>query len=300
VTSALLARPFGKTGLTVSALGLGAGRIGSDELDEADVGRLLDAAIDAGITLFDTARSYGLSEERIGRHLGHLGHRRDALVLSTKGGYGIPGYADWTGPCITAGIDAALARLRTDRIDIFHLHSCPLETLERGEVIAALDQAVRAGKIRVAAYSGDAAPLAWAVRSGRFGSVETSVNLCDQRGIDGDLPIAAARGLGVIGKRPLANAPWRFAERPVGDYAEVYWERLGAMGLDPGELAWDELALRFAAFQPGVSASIVGTASVEHLRKNAAQIARGPLPTATAQAIRAAFLHHDRDWIGQV
>lgn len=297
MTSAPLTRPFGKTGLTVSALGFGAGQIGKGELEEADVGRLLGAAVDAGITLIDTARGYGLSEERIGRH---LGHRRDALVISSKGGYGIPGHADWTGPCITAGIEAALSRLRTDRIDIFHLHSCPLETLERGEVIDALDQAVRAGKIRVAAYSGDAAPLAWAVRSGRFGSVEASVNLCDQRVIDADLPIAAARGLGVIAKRPLANAPWRFAERPVGDYAEVYWERLRAMGIEPGDLAWDDLALRFAAFQPGVSTSIVGTASVEHLLKNAAQIARGPLPAAIAQAIRAAFSQHDRDWIGQV
>jgi aryl-alcohol dehydrogenase-like predicted oxidoreductase len=297
MTSALLARPFGNTGLTVSALGLGAGRIGGDEIEEAEVGRLLGAALDAGITLFDTARSYGRSEERIGRH---LAHRREEIVISTKGGYGIPGHADWTGPCITAGIDAALSRLRTDRIDIFHLHSCPIETLTRGEVIDALEQAARAGKIQVAAYSGDAAPLAWAVRSGRFASVETSVNLCDQRVIDADLPIAAERGLGVIGKRPLANAAWRFAERPVGDYAEVYWERLRAMGIEPGDLAWDELALRFAAFQPGVSASIVGTASVEHLRKNAAQIARGPLPPATAQAIREAFRDHDRDWFGQV
>jgi aryl-alcohol dehydrogenase-like predicted oxidoreductase len=297
VTSALLARPFGTTGLTVSALGLGAGQIGAAELDEAEVARLLGAAVDAGITLFDTARSYGLSEERIGRH---LAHRREELVISTKGGYSIPSCADWTGPCITAGIDAALTRLRTDRIDIFHLHSCPLDTLLRGEVIDALDEAARAGKIRVAAYSGDAEPLAWAARSGRFGSVETSVNLCDQRVISADLPVALERGLGVIGKRPLANAPWRFAERPAGDYAEVYWERLRAMGLDPGPLAWDELALRFAAFQPGVSASIVGTVSADHLRRNIAHVARGPLPEETERAIHEAFTAHDRDWVGQV
>jgi aryl-alcohol dehydrogenase-like predicted oxidoreductase len=297
MTSALLTRPFGKTGLTVSALGLGAGRIGAGELTEAEVGRLLGAAVDLGITLIDTARSYGLSEERIGRH---LAHRRDEIVISTKGGYGIAGHADWTGPSIIAGIDEALGRLRTDRIDIFHLHSCPLGTLDHGEVIEALEQAVGAGKVRVAAYSGDDVPLAWAIRSGRFGSVETSVNLCDQRVIDADLPVVMERGLGVIGKRPLANAPWRFAEQPVGHYAEVYWERLRAMALSPADLSWDELALRFAAFQPGVSSCIVGTASLEHLRKNAAQITRGPLPAPTSRALREAFARHDQDWRGQV
>lgn len=297
MTSALLARPFGKTGLTVSALGLGAGQIGAAELTEDAVGRLLGAAVDLGITLIDTARGYGLSEERIGRH---LAHRRDEIVISTKGGYGIPGHADWTGSSLTAGIDAALSRLRTDRLDIFHLHSCPLGTLEHGEVIQALEQAVGAGKVRVAAYSGDDVPLAWAVRSGRFGSIETSVNLCDQRVIDADLPLAIERGLGVIAKRPLANAPWRFAERPVGDYAEVYWERLRAMDLDPAGLLWDELALRFAAFQPGVSSCIVGTASLDHLHRNATQLARGPLPEATTRAIRDAFTRHDQDWRGQV
>jgi hypothetical protein len=55
----------------------------------------------------------------------------------------------------------------------------------------------------------------------------------------------------------------RFASRPAGDYAEVYWERLQAMALDPGGLAWDDLSLRFSAFQPGVSACVVGTASLD-------------------------------------
>lgn len=290
-------RPFGRTGLLVSPLGLGAGRIGASDLSEAEVERLLNAALDEGVTLIDTAPSYGLSEERIGRH---LARRRSEYVLSTKGGYGVPGVADWTGPVITAGIEAALRRLRTTWIDVFHLHSCPVETLERGEVIDALDAAVRAGKVRVSAYSGDSSPLSWAVRSGRFGSVMASVNLCDQRILDSDLPEALGAGLGVIAKRPLANAAWRFSERPVGDYAEVYWARLRAMGLDPGELAWDEMALRFAAFQPGVSSSIEGTASVEHLRRAARLIARGPLPADRVEALRAAFRRCDDGWVGQV
>lgn len=295
--SPLAPRPLGKTGLSVSPLGLGTGRLGSAELSEGEAERLLHGALDAGVTLIDAAPSYGLAEERIGRY---LSGRRGDFVLSTKGGYGVPGVPDWTGAVITAGIDAALARLRTGWIDVFHLHSCPEETLERGEVIDALEAAVRAGKIRVAAYSGDAAPLAWAVRSGRFGSVQASVNLCDQRILDAELPAAQAAGIGVIAKRALANAPWRFSSRPHGDYAEVYWERLQAMRIDPRGAPWDELALRFAAFQPGVSACLVGTASLARLLHNLQSLQRGPLPADQVEAIRRAFRESDQGWIGQV
>jgi len=290
-------RPFGATGLTVSALGLGAGHLGANNLDEAEVDALLGAALEIGVTLIDAARSYGRAEARIGRF---LQGRRDGVVLATKGGYGIPGVPDWTAACITAGVDAALGVLRTDRIDVFFLHSCPLATLAQGEVIDALEGAVRAGKVRVMGYSGEGDALAWAVRSGRFGAIETSVNLCDQRVLDEVLPAAAAAGMGVIAKRPLANAPWRFARRPVGDYAEIYWERLQAMSIDPGALPWNELALRFAAFQPGVSTAIVGTRQTEHLRSAAASVAAGPLPEGQAQAVRDAFRRHDRGWVGQV
>lgn len=299
MTPPLPQRPFGSTGLAVSALGLGAGRLGGDDLDDAGADALLGAALDAGVTLIDAARSYGHAEDRIGRFLSASG-RRDRVVISTKGGYGVDGVPDWTAAVITAGVDAALGRLRTDRLDVFLLHSCPLETLQRGEVIDALAATVRAGKVRVMGYSGEGDALAWAVRSGRFGAIETSVNLCDQRVIDEVLPAAAAAGLGVIAKRPLANAPWRFAARPVGDYAEPYWERLQAMGIDPGETPWDALAIRFAAYQPGVSAAIVGTARPDHLARAAAAVTAGPLPEARVGELREAFRRHDRGWVGQV
>ena len=94
---------FGKQGFSVPPLGLGAGSIGDPALNDARVGALLDQALDLGITLIDTARSYSLSEERIGRH---LAHRRHQFVLSTKVGYGIPGHQDWTYGCVAAGVDA--------------------------------------------------------------------------------------------------------------------------------------------------------------------------------------------------
>ncbi len=281
--------------LPVSRLGLGAGQIGGDDLDEREVDRLLRGALDLGVTLFDTARSYGRSEERLGRH---LAGRRDEVVLSTKGGYGIDGVADWSAEAVARGVDEALRRLRTDRVDVFHLHSCPRETLERGEVVLALEDAVRAGKVRVAAYSGENDALDWAARSGRFGSLMCSVNLVDQRALDGALAEAARRGLGVIAKRPLANACWRFAERPVGDYAEPYWERF--QSLRDRRADWPEAAARFAAFAPGVSTAIVGTRRLEHLREVAAAVDKGPLEAGLVEELRTWFRAHDRGWLGQI
>jgi aryl-alcohol dehydrogenase-like predicted oxidoreductase len=278
-------------------VGLGAGRIGGDEVTDAEAEALIHRALDLGVTLFDSARSYGRSEERLGRAL--RGHR-ERVVLSTKIGYGIPGHPDWTGPCIAAGVDAALARLGAEVLDLVHLHSCPVETLRRDDVLRALEDAVRAGKVRAAAYSGEGEPLAWAVASGRFHSVQLSVNVCDQAALDAQVAEAARRGLGVLAKRPLANAPWRFAGRPSGDEAEPYWERLQAMGLDPRGLPWQELFLRFAAFAPGVSAVLVGTRSPAHLEAAVRAAELGPLPPALFQAVREAFARAGPGWAGRI
>ncbi|HEY5820324.1 MAG TPA: aldo/keto reductase [Propionibacteriaceae bacterium] len=288
-------RTFGETGLSVSVLGLGAGQMGEGWVEESDAAAVLNGALDAGVTLIDTARGYGLSEERIGRH---LAHRRDEFVLSTKGGYDIEGTQDWTPANVTGTLDRALGLLRTDRIDIFHLHSCPVEVLERGDLQDTLDAAVAAGKIRVAAYSGDNDALAYAAASGRFGSIETSVNLADQWSLHDVLPLHS--GLGVIAKRPIANAPWRFVERPVGHYAELYWERLRALALDPAGLEWDEFAVRFSAYAPRVSSAIVGTSKLTNLQRNATLVAKGPLPADVLVAVEQAWQTTGADWPGSV
>ncbi|MBI4809776.1 MAG: aldo/keto reductase [Nitrosomonadales bacterium] len=288
---------YGIQDFPVPALGLGAGRIGDPALDDAQVGTLLGQALDMGVTLIDTAPSYGLSEERIGRH---LAHRRADYILSTKVGYGIPGHEDWSYGSVAAGIDAALRRLRTDYLDIVHLHSCPLETLQRGNVIRALHEARAQGKLRVAAYSGENAALQWAITSGHFGGIECSVNLFDQRCLEHDLPMAQARGIGVIAKRPLANFPWRFAKRPIGDYCEEYWLRWQAMGIKANDVDWPELALRFAAHAPAVSCAIVGTTSTEHLLQDKLHVDYGPLPPERFESLRRAFRNHDDNWIGLI
>jgi aryl-alcohol dehydrogenase-like predicted oxidoreductase len=288
---------FGATGLVVSRLGLGCGGLGEARVGEGDAERLVLGALDLGVTFFDTARSYGLSEERLGRI---LGPRRAEVVLSTKGGYLASGADDWTPAAITRGIDQACARLRTDHVDVFHLHSCPLDVLRRDDLLEALARAREAGKLRVAAYSGDNEPLAWAVESEAFGGVQCSVSVFDQHALRASVPRAAARGLGVVAKRPLGNAPWRFAERPSGQDAELSWERMHALALDPAPLAWDDLALRFAAFAPGVTSAVVGTTSLEHLRVAAAHLAKGPLPPDVTAGIRARFEAVGHDWPGRI
>ena len=282
---------FGDTGLNVSILGLGAGQIGMTDVAETAASDVLNGALDLGVTLIDTAASYGLSEERIGRH---LGHRRDEFVLSTKGGQAIGGYPDWSTGSVSASIEQSLRRTRSERIDVYFLHSCPVEVLQRGDVQDTLDQAVAAGKIGMAGYSGDNEHLAFAVDSGRFAAIETSINIADQwnlRHVVGHRP-----DLGVIAKRPIANAPWRFAERPSGNYAELYWQRLRELQLDPRDLDWAEFALRFSSYAPGVHSAIVGTAMLANLRRNVEAANHGPLPPAMLADIDQAWQRVGSDW----
>ncbi len=295
-------RPFGNTGLNVSAIGFGGAAIWhapgeKGGVGDRDVQALLNAMLDSGVTLIDTAGMYGLSEERIGKA---IASRRDEFVLSSKCGYDRDMNEDWSPGAITTGIDRSLQLLKTDRIDIMHLHSCGLDVLRQGDAIDALDRAVEAGKIRCAAYSGDNEALLWAIDSGRFASIQTSLNICDQSCLDRALPHCKARGLGVIIKRPLANAFWRFDEQPAGEYCEEYWKRARAMKLEPEPLAWDELFLRFAAFQPGVSSIIIGTRRADHFLRNVQLLDKGPLPAEQVESLRQLFKQHDRGWVGQI
>ena len=290
-------RAFGSTGLEVSALGFGAGHLGSPGLSNAGAASLLGAVLDAGVTLIDTARGYGLSEERLGRL---IPGRRSEFVLSTKVGYEIPGVPDWSAQAVLGGVDRALTQLRTDVLDVCFLHSCSLEVLEAGEAIEALHAAQQAGKVRVCGYSGEGAALSWAIDSGAFGAVQTSVNLADQWTLGALVPRAAGAGLGIIAKRPLANAAWRFQDRPVGQYEEPYWERLRIMALEPADGDWTGTALRYSAFAPGVSTAIVGTSSVAHLQAAVAAMAGGPLPGEELDRWRAAFAGHEAEWPGQI
>jgi aryl-alcohol dehydrogenase-like predicted oxidoreductase len=313
---------FGSTGLQVSPLGFGAGQLGGTGMTESEVGTILNRALDRGINLVDTARGYGLAEERIGRH---LSWRRQDFVLVSKCGYSVPGVEDWTPRAIHEGVDMALRLMQTDYIDVMLFHSCGAAVLRREGLIDALADCVSAGKVRFMGYSGENDDLAFAISTGRFSVIETSVNLFDQRGLstmiaDAATPNAASvhapQGLAVIGKRPLANVAWQYAERPVGAYCEPYWERLQAMNsageltalLDKYALTLEECALRFAAYANGVSTAIVGTGKIENLERNIALASNGALPNKLVAALHELFeKHHAKHtaaggsaWDGQI
>lgn len=289
-------RNYGTTNITLPVLGFGAGLIGDAKMDENYVGYFVNQIVDLGITFIDTARGYGLSEERIGRH---LSWRRNDFILSTKVGYSIPGYQDWTYECVVAGVHHALQLMKTDHIDIVHLHSCPKETLENGDVILALQKMIQEGKIRVAAYSGENDALNFAMRSNQFNGLMSSINIFDQRSIESVVTPASKKGIGYIAKRPIGNAPWLHDKLPSGNYCEEYWKRMKAMKLEFGD-KWTDIALRFTAFTPGISCSIVGTTNLDHIKKNIEIVTKGPLPAGTIETIRAAFKQNDTQWIGQV
>jgi len=280
-----------------SRVGLGAGSLGDARLTDADAARLVHGALDLGVTVFDTARSYGASEDRLGRAL--AGRGRDALVF-TKGGYGVDGVADWTGEVIRRGVDEARRRLRRDRLDGFFLHSCGVDVLERGEVVDALLEARASGKVRLTGYSGEGAALAWAAaRRDTFSALELSLSPFDQRN-RGLVAAAEHDSFAVFAKRPLGNAPWRYGSRPEREDEAIYWDRMRAMAFDPGPRGWAETAIRFAAFQPGVTTALVGTASLEHLASAVRAAAEGPLPPVDAAALLSAFDRHGAAWAGVI
>ena len=273
--------------------------MGQDSLDEDFVGSLLNQVVDLGINFLDTARGYGKSEERIGRH---LSWRRKDYILSTKVGYLVEGYDDWTYDGIRAGIEQALNRMRTDHIDVVFLHSCDLWHLEKGEVVKALVQCRDEGLIGATGYSGENESLRFALNSGAFDVVQCSVNFTDHKSLKELLPPYTGK-IGVVAKRPLANAPWRHIAEPHGEYCHPYWLRMKAMGLDrlkPAELEWNEFALRFTLGVPQVSTAIVGSLNIENIQANWAAAQKGPLNTGLYNAVRTAFDEKGAQWSGEI
>jgi len=285
-------RLFGSTGLEVSPLGFGAAPIGFLATEQARVDRIVDELSACGVNLIDTAAAYQGSEEALGRA---LDGRRDEFILISKCGQSfadLPG-AEWSAEVVAATIERTLRRLRTDRLEVVLLHSCDPAVLRDGEALGALVAAREAGKIRFIGYSGDNETAAAAAAMPEIQVIETSVNLCDQMNLRRVLPATTANHCGVIAKRPLANTAWRPAETLDGmyqSYAKPYCDRFAAMDLTLAEGAdWAETALRFTLFQPGVHVGIVGTTKPENIRRNAAALAKGPLPAAIDAAIREAF-----------
>ncbi len=296
-------RQFGKTDMQVSVLGFGAVEIQGGSL--SDVEQLLNSALDAGVNVLDTAECYGNSEDLIGRA---VAGRRSDYFLFTKCGHAVgedlPDYPEWDPRLLEASIERSLRRLRTDHVDLLQLHSCSLDVLRKGDVIKVLEKAKREGKTRYIGYSGDNEDARYAIHTGAFDTLQTSVSIADQQEIDFTLPAARERGMGIIAKRPIAEGAWLKDTLDKSDYAYPYWERLQTLNYDflkSDAAASVTKALRFTLSVPGVDVAILGTTSAAHMRENIDSIGAGNLSEDEFNAIRATWQERaDQHWLGLV
>jgi aryl-alcohol dehydrogenase-like predicted oxidoreductase len=294
-------RTLGRSGLMVSVVGLGCNNLGRDRSRTKDLAGsrvVVDAALDAGITLFDTADSYGsprgASEDLLGQC---LAGRRDEVVVATKFGNDMQGGngPDWgargSRRYIRRAVEASLRRLRTDWIDLYQYHK-PDGVTPVEETLAALDELVTAGLVR---YVGSSNLAAWQVveaeftaRSAgtvRFASAQNDYSLLNREAERELLPACERFGVGLLPYYPLANGLLtgkysRTAEPPVGTrlgdvkpwaHGGADWDRIEALAGFARQrgIGILEVAVGGLAAQPAVSSVIAGATSPEQVAANA-------------------------------
>lgn len=272
--------------LEVSLAGLGCNNFGM-RLDAERTRQVIDAAIDEGVTHFDTAESYGggKSEEFIGEA---LGNRRDQVVLTTKVGSGDP-------ERVASAIDASLQRLRTDHVDLYLLHR-PDPEWPIAETVAAYAKLVEAGKTREIGCSNfsaeqleEAATAARELGVTGFVNVQNHYSLLERTPEAEVIPEVEKLGMSLVPYFPLASGmltgKYKRGEPPPegtrlaawGDRAGAFLsderfevvERLDAYARDHGHTL-PELALSWVAGAPTVASVIAGATSPEQVRANAA------------------------------
>jgi aryl-alcohol dehydrogenase-like predicted oxidoreductase len=290
-------RQLGESGLVVSVAGLGCNNFGR-RLDLDGARAVVDAAMDVGITLFDTSDTYGEaggSERALGEI---LGRRRDQVVLATKFGhqhadmgYGPAAGAKGGRAYIRRAVTESLRRLRTDYIDLYQLHTPdPVTPVE--ETIAALNELVAEGTVRYLGHSNfsgwrlaDAAHLAARGGQSPFISAQNHWSLLERAAEADVVPAARHFGLGVLPYFPLANglltgkvrrgqpvpAGTRLASRAgyVTDDKLAKVEALIAWAREHGVTILDA-AIGALAAQPGCSSVIAGAMTAEQVKANAA------------------------------
>ncbi|MET8091719.1 aldo/keto reductase [Micromonospora sp. NPDC005220] len=293
-------RRLGDSGLVVSVVGIGCNNFGR-KLDLDGTRAVVDAALDAGITLFDTADIYGepqgSSEELLGQA---LKGRRDDVVVATKFGMDMNGLngpdfgARGSRRYIARAVEASLRRLGTDHIDLYQMHE-PDPGTPIDETLAALDDLVRDGKVRYLGNSNFAgwqiADADWVASSNgrsRFISAQNHYSLLERSAEAEVIPACERFGLGMLPFFPLANGLLtgkykREAQPPAGSRLSGggrYAERLAAADWDTIEaieayaaergLTMLQVAIGGLAAQPAVTSVIAGATTPEQVRANAA------------------------------
>jgi aryl-alcohol dehydrogenase-like predicted oxidoreductase len=298
-------RTIERLGRTVSVVGLGTWQLGADwgSVNADDAHATLEAAVEAGVTFFDTADVYG--DGRSEQFCGELHRRHPELLIATKMGrrvdqlaenYNRQNFLDWN--------DRSRANLGVEQLDLVQLHCPPDDVFEDDGVFAALDEMVAAGRIR--AYGVSVETCAQALRAiarPHVASVQIILNCFRLKPLEEVLPAAREAGIGIIARVPLASGllSGRYDEHTefapddhrsynrhgeafdVGEtFAGVPFEvgltavrELRSL-LDPGQ-SMAQFALRWVIDQPGVSTVIPGARNPEQVRGNAAAAALAPL-----------------------
>jgi aryl-alcohol dehydrogenase-like predicted oxidoreductase len=278
---------LGSSGLAVSRVGVGCNNFGS-RIQLAETRAVVEAALDVGVTFFDTAEVYGgggTSERFLGEI---LEGRRDQVVLATKFGWA-PDRGHGAVEYVRDAIAGSLERLRTDYVDLYYLHKPDPDT-PIGETLGALDELVREGKVRAIGCSNlSATQLAEADRvardqgTARFTVLQNEYNLL-RRDDDADvLPLCRELGVGYVPYFPLASglltgkyrrgepAPEgaRLAGRHIEDERLARVEELARFAASRGHRLLD-LAVSALASIPGITSVIAGATKPEQVRANAA------------------------------
>jgi aryl-alcohol dehydrogenase-like predicted oxidoreductase len=279
-------RELGRTGLPVTVLGYGAmelrGAPRGRDVPEAQAETILNAALDAGINYIDTSIDYGLSEERIGRY---IGHRRSEYYLASKCGCLVgatpapPGQRNahvFTRENIVKGVEQSLARMKTDYLDVVQFHASPSkEALEEHGALDALRELKEAGKVRFVGISATLPHLLDHIATGVFDVFQIPYSAVE-REHEAAINVASQAGAGIVVRGGAAKgAPSEGKQRG------LQWERWRQAQLDDllAGMTPMEFILRFTFTNPDLDTTIVGTVSPSHLQANIDALEHGPLPT---------------------
>jgi len=309
-------RTLGRTGRSVGVVGLGAWQLGADwgEVVEDDALAVLDAAVEGGVTFFDTADVYGdgRSEQLIGRFLKTRG--AEGITVATKMGRRVAQVeANYTLDNFRAWTDRSRSNLGVDVLDLVQLHCPPTSTYASDAVFDALDTLVAEQRIAAYGVSVETCDEALtAIARPGTASVQIIFNAFRLKPLEQVLPAAAEAGVAIIARVPLASGLLTgkyttetvFAandHRTFNRHGEAFDQGETFSGVDyesgleaatefaalaPEGATAAQTALRWIVQQPGVSSVIPGARSIEQARANAAAADLAPLPDETLSAVR--------------
>ncbi|MCL3861549.1 aldo/keto reductase [Actinotalea sp. K2] len=313
-------RELGRTGRPVAVVGLGCWQLGADwgEVSEDQALAVLDAAVDAGVTFLDTADVYGdgRSERLVGTLLAQRGPQAGLTVATKMGRRGDNAVQDYTLDSFRAWTDRSRENLGVDTLDLIQLHCPPTAVYSAASTYEALDALVAEGRVAAYGVSVETVEEALtAIAQPHVATVQIILNVFRRKPLERVLPAAAAAGVGIIARVPLASgllsgkfdASTRFAADDHRSYnrdgsAFDQGETFSGVPYDVGVSAAQQvarltpqgattaqLALRWIIDQPGVTAVIPGASRPEQARANAAAADLEPLTPAQLEALRSVY-----------